>query len=90
MLTSSAALAMPTELIPLTLLRPGQAGQVDQILGAGDVVHRLREMGLRDGSTVEMLRTGSPCIVRLDGQKLGLRSDELAGVLVRAGDDLGW
>ena len=72
-----------TELIPLTLLRPGQAARVDQVLGSGDLVHRLREMGLRRGAEIEMIRPGSPCIIRLDGHRLGIRSDELAGILVR-------
>lgn len=71
------------ELIPLTLLRPGQLGKVDQVIGGGALVHRLREMGLRGGASVEMIRAGSPCIIRLDGHTLGVRSDELAGVLVR-------
>jgi hypothetical protein len=34
---------------------------------------------------VQMVRPGSPCIIRLDGQKLCVRSDEMAGVLVRTG-----
>ena len=72
-----------TELIPLTLLRPGQSGMVDQVLGTGDLVHRLREMGLRRGAMVEMIRPGSPCMIRLDGHTLGIRSAELSGILVR-------
>ncbi|WP_158633428.1 FeoA family protein [Tautonia sociabilis] len=84
----SVIAAMPSteaELIPLTLLRPGQVARVDQVLGGGALVHRLREMGLRRGAEVEMIRPGSPCILRLDGHKLGVRSDELSGVLVRSG-----
>lgn len=73
------------ELIPLTLLRPGQQARVDQVIGGGALVHRLQEMGLRGGVDVEMVRSGSPCIIRLDGHKLGVRSDELGGVLVRLG-----
>ena len=90
MATASAAVPMHAELIPLMLLRPGQSARVGQVLGIGDVVHRLREMGLRDGAEVEMVRNGSPCIIRLDGQKLGVRSDELAGVLVNAGAGAAW
>ncbi len=72
-------------LIPLTLLRAGQSGRVGEVLGAGSVVDRLREMGLRAGAVVEMIRSGSPCIVRLDGQKICVRADEMAGVLIRPG-----
>ena len=72
-------------MIPLTLLRAGQGGRIGAILGAGGVVSRLREMGLRAGATVEIIRSGSPCILRLDGQKICVRSDEMTGVLVRTG-----
>jgi hypothetical protein len=30
-----------------------------------------------------MIRPGSPCIIRLEGRKLGFRTDEFARVLVR-------
>lgn len=73
------------ELLPLPLLRPGQCALVDQVVGMGSVVHRLCEMGLRRGAEVQMIRAGRPCLVRLNGQTLGLRSEELGGVLVRAG-----
>lgn len=72
-------------LVPLTLLRAGQRGRVGAVMGAGGVVDRLREMGLRAGVLVEMIRSGSPCILRLDGQKICVRSDEMTGVLVRTG-----
>jgi ferrous iron transport protein A len=73
-------------LVPLTLLRAGQSGRIGEVVGGGGVVHRLREMGLRAGALVEVIRSGSPCIVRLDGrQKLCVRSDEMTGVLVRTG-----
>ncbi len=71
------------DLVPLMCLRAGQLGRVCEVLGTGDLIHRLREMGLRDGAEVQMIRPGSPCIIRLDGQKLGFRTDELARVMVR-------
>jgi ferrous iron transport protein A len=71
-------------MIPLVLLRPGQRGVVGEVVGSGGVVHRLRELGLRSGVEVQMVRAGSPCIIRLGGQKLCVRSDEMSGVLVRA------
>lgn len=75
--------ADPEPLIPLTCLRTGQCGCVGDVVGTGGVVHRLREMGLRAGVRVQMLRSGSPCILCLDGQRLCVRSDEMAHVLVR-------
>jgi ferrous iron transport protein A len=70
-------------LVPLAFLRAGQAGRVGEVIGTGDMVHRLREMGLYDGASVQMIRPGSPCIIRLHGQRLGFRTDDLARVMVR-------
>ena len=57
----------PFDLVPLASLKAGQMGRIGEVLGGGDVVHRLRELGLRDGAEVQMVRPGSPCIIRLDG-----------------------
>jgi len=72
-------------MIPLNLLRPGETADVGHVGGGSDEVHRLQEMGLRGGARVEMIQNGSPCIIRLAGQKLCLRADELLQVLVRPG-----
>lgn len=73
--------------IPLNLLHAGECALVDQVLGQADVVHRLEELGIRGGAAVEMVQSGSPCIIRLSGNKLCLRADELVSVLVRRGGD---
>ncbi|MFO0904392.1 MAG: FeoA family protein [Pirellulales bacterium] len=73
-------------LLPLMQLAPGQRGEVSQLMGLPDQVHRLEELGLRTGATVEMLQPGSPCIVRIEGSKLCFRGNEAFSVLVRAGD----
>jgi ferrous iron transport protein A len=73
------------DLIPLSALAVGQIAQVGLVLGKPDQVHRLVELGLRDGTNVEMVQQGSPCIIRLGGNKLCFRSDELMQVLVRPG-----
>ena len=73
------------EMIPLSLLRAGEAASVGEIVGNVELVHRLREMGLQNGARVKMIRPGSPCIIGLDGQRLGFRGDDLARVLVRVG-----
>ena len=70
-------------LIPLNLLRRGQSADVGRIDGQPDHVHRLGELGFRGGSRVEMFRPGNPCIVRIGGNKVCIRSDDLLRVLVR-------
>lgn len=72
------------DLIPLHHLVAGSSGVVAAVLGDLDQVQRLRELGLRDGESVEMVQSGSPCIVRLGGQKLCFRADDLLSVLVKA------
>jgi ferrous iron transport protein A len=74
------------ELVPLNLLRAGQKALVEVVLGASDLVQRLKEMGLRDGEEVLMIQPGSPCLIRLGDRRLGLRADDLGGVLVKPGD----
>jgi Fe2+ transport system protein FeoA len=71
------------DLIPLPLLQPGQRARVNQLLGLAEEVHRLEELGLRVGTAVEMVQSGSPCIVALDGAKLCFRGCEATSVLVK-------
>jgi ferrous iron transport protein A len=74
-----------SDLIPLELLPAGQRAYVDQLMGDDDNIHRLQEMGLRHGIIVEMVQPGSPCIVKLMGNKLCIRDANLYQVLVRPG-----
>ena len=70
------------DMIPLRFLPPGQMGQVGQVLGNPRHVHRLHELGLRQGSTVEMVQSGTPCIIRMSGNKLCFRDNGDLNVLV--------
>jgi ferrous iron transport protein A len=72
-----------TELMPLGQLRAGQSAEIEQVVGSSEHVRRLEEMGLRRGVSVEMVRRGSPCIVRLAGQKLCFRAGDVLNVMVR-------
>jgi Fe2+ transport system protein FeoA len=72
--------------IPLPMLLPGQTGLIDQVLGRAEEVHRLHELGLHPGRSVEMVQAGSPCIVKLNGAKLCFRDCDAISVLVRLGD----
>ncbi len=73
------------QFMPLTCLLAGQTAQVEDVVGAAEFVHRLRELGFQPGAAIEMIQPGSPCIIRLRDQKLCFRQDELMNVLVRAG-----
>ena len=71
------------DLFPMHLLAAGQSADVGHVVGSPETVHRLEELGLRGGATIEMVQNGSPCIIRLAGQKLCFRAEELVHVMVR-------
>jgi Fe2+ transport system protein FeoA len=71
------------ELMPLAVLRRGQVAEVGQLVGAPEQVRRLEELGLRTGARLEMIRSGAPCIIRVEGSKLCVREDGNSRVLVR-------
>jgi Fe2+ transport system protein FeoA len=70
------------QLVSLTVLRVGEQARVHAVRGQQEHVRRLHECGLYCGSVVQMFRPGSPCIIRLAGNKVCLRSDEMLDVLV--------
>ncbi|KKK52087.1 hypothetical protein LCGC14_3108480 [marine sediment metagenome] len=62
----------------------GMAGRNGNgVVGRPDRVHQLEEFGLRDGTRVQMFRKGNPCILRVAGNKVCFRADELIRVLVK-------
>jgi ferrous iron transport protein A len=70
------------DMVPLSMLSCGQAAVVRQIVGRLEQVRRLEELGLRGGTRLEMVRSGTPCIVRLAGTTLCFRDSEQLSVLV--------
>ncbi len=72
-------------LVPLNRLQQGTRAQIAEIVGTTDQVQRIRELGFQHGTSLEMVRSGSPCIVRLLGQTLCIRGSEVLNVLVRPG-----
>jgi ferrous iron transport protein A len=72
--------------LPLQLLAAGQRARIDQLLGRPEEVHRLQELGMRVGTPIEMLQSGSTCIVQLDGARLAFRDHEGFRVLVKLGE----
>jgi ferrous iron transport protein A len=68
--------------VPLTTLRRGDVAEIAQVLGAPEQIRRLEELGLSGGARLEIVRGGSPCIVRVAGTTLCFRDDELLRILV--------
>ena len=71
------------ELVPLTVLRCGQVAEVGALMGPSEQVRRLEELGLRTGTRLEMIRSGVPCIIRVEGTTLCFRDDDKFSVMVR-------
>ena len=72
-------------LLPIELLDNGEQARVVEIDGERTAVMRLQEMGLRPGSHVRMVRSGSPCIIAVDDRRFSFRGDQAACVLVETG-----
>jgi ferrous iron transport protein A len=65
----------------LNQLRPGESGIVHALRGDGVIHQRLLEMGVIEGSEVEVVRLaplGDPLEIRVQGYHLSLRKAEAA------------
>ena len=72
------------DLIPLRLLAVGQRAEIQAVVGLPDQTRRLHELGFRQGVHVQVLQSGSPCIVRLDQSKICFRDSEASSIFVRS------
>ncbi len=68
--------------IPLSMVRSGSVVRITQVVGGCDDVKRMAELGLQSGTQVEMLQSGSPCIVRVGQSKLCFRQSDILNILV--------
>ncbi len=76
-------------LLPLELLHPGEWGDVAEVTGEPALVGRMAELGVRSGSRLQVLQTGSPCLLQIGGSRLSLRTDLAAQILVRPVPEVG-
>ena len=76
---------MSSVIVPLEALRTDEGGRICHIDGELELVHRLQEMGVREGARVRMIRCGSPCIVHVNDHRLSLRADGAVTILVELG-----
>ncbi len=72
-------------MLSLHELHVGQRGRIDEVVGDDPLVQRLLEMGLLEGTEVEVLGfapLGDPMEVRLSDYRLSLRRNEAARIRV--------
>jgi len=79
-------MSLAFEMTPLQLLPAGGVARICEMVGDADQIHRLEELGLRRGVVIEMVSSGSPCIIRVDDCRLCFRPSDLLGVLVTRED----
>jgi Fe2+ transport system protein FeoA len=70
-------------LMPLDMLRAGEWAEVQEVSGQTAWVCRLAELGIRQGSRLQVVQPGSTCLLNVGGCKLCLRSGECSQILVR-------
>ncbi len=69
--------------LPLDVLGPGEWAEIAEIDGEPGWVGRLAELGMRAGSRLCVVQSGSPCLLQLGECKLCLRGEETSQILVR-------
>lgn len=74
---------MEEPLLPLDVLAAGEWAEVAELHGEPDWVQRMAELGLHAGSRLQMLRSGSPCLLLIGNTRLSLRGDWTMQILVR-------
>lgn len=75
---------MQGPIVPIEMLRCRETGRVVEVCGEKGCEHRIQEMGLCVGCTIEMQSPGRPCIISIEGRRLSLRLEETTTVLVEA------
>lgn len=70
-------------LLPLDLLGAGEWGYVAEISGDSAWVNRLAELGIQQGSRLQIIQPGTTCLLSIDGCKLCLRSSDCSQIYVQ-------
>ena len=70
-------------LIPLDMLKAGDWAEIAEVSGEAAWVGRLHELGVREGCRLQMIRSGSPCLLQIADCKLCLRGSDCTQILVR-------
>ena len=73
--------------LPIECLAVGEQGRIVELSGERDAVCRLAEMGFQQGTLVQMVRPGRPCILAINNHRLSFRGEDSAMVLVEVCGD---
>jgi ferrous iron transport protein A len=70
-------------LMPLEFVGSGEWADVAEVTGEPTWIHRMAELGVRSGSRLRVLCSGSPCLLQVGGSRLSLRGELAMQILVR-------
>jgi Fe2+ transport system protein FeoA len=70
-------------LLPLECLSHGDHAVVEDVQGEPGWVCRMAELGIRNGSKVQIVQPGSPCLLEVSGCRLCVRGDDSMRIFVR-------
>jgi ferrous iron transport protein A len=70
-------------LLPLEHLQAGDWADVEHVSGEPGWVGRMAELGVRTGCRIQVLRSGTPCLLIVGGSRLCLRGEYAMRILVR-------
>jgi ferrous iron transport protein A len=70
-------------LLPLDMLKAGETAEIAFVSGAPAWVGRMAEMGVREGCKLEVLQSGSTCLLKISNCKLCIRHCDESQILVR-------
>ena len=79
-----APLATGSAVFTLLELRRGACGRVARVLGDSVEAARLKALGVCEGRTIEVLRTGDAWVLRVLGSRIGISRELAASVLLTA------
>lgn len=74
---------MNNMILPLECLAHGEKAVVEDVQGEPGWVCRMAELGIRNGSHLEIVQPGSPCLLEVSGCRLCVRGDDSMRIFVR-------
>ncbi len=78
MIASSSSVPLPIE-----FLSADSEGTIVELSGNPSYLHRLEEMGIRNGVRIKMVQSGEPCLIAIEGRRVSLRLGSSAEVYVQ-------
>ncbi|MFO0936087.1 MAG: FeoA family protein [Gemmataceae bacterium] len=70
-------------ILPLDMLKNGEVAEVASVEGDAAWVGRMAELGVREGCKLQVLQSGSTCLLKISDCRLCIRSCDKTQILVR-------